>query len=77
MLDEDGQALLYESTKNADVTPDVCFDFEYLGMHAFKIEVRSAPSPQLLVLGSWVGARQRFPPFLTPNRAPHGFTPRS
>ena len=26
------------------------------------------------VLGSWVGARHRLPPFLIPTRAPHGFT---
>ena len=26
------------------------------------------------VLGSWVGVRHPFPPFLVPNRSPHGFT---
>ena len=26
------------------------------------------------VLGSWVGARHRLPPFLIPTRAPRGFT---
>ena len=31
----------------------------------------------LLVLGSWVGARHLFPPFLIPKCVPRGFTPRS
>ena len=31
----------------------------------------------LLVLGSWVGARRPFPPFLVPNRAPHGSAPKT
>ena len=49
--DENGEAFLYESTKNADKTPDIGFTFDYLGMHAFRLEERlSSASGDLIWL---------------------------